>query len=414
LIYRITALKPQVQKERMLRSMDKDPAFTANKPRVLFTFVEAGFGHIMPMHGIYEEFKKKYGERVECLPVNIFSDSSYPEIKAMGKEISDSTKLASRNWLFNKAEGIAHHFSSRFTHWFLDIHFGKAEKLVIKEMKELSPDLVVATYYLPTHISAKANRQGKMDVLTATYSPDPYIYPAWDRRCDLFLVNNETAYQMSLKKGFKKDKVKLIPCVLRKEITDLSAKKDEARDLLGLNKDRFNVVFSNGAYGEKHTHSILKALVTSDLDMDLTIICGKSPDSEKTVKEYTKIKSPSIGLNIIDYTDKMAEYMRAADVILGKAGSNTIKEAAYLGAPMLITAKASHLEEKAADWAVKEKVAICETKPKKIVGLLRKCIETPDYLINQLTGFSKYSQSDGAEKAADAIFELLKTKFSNL
>ena len=388
--------------------------FEGRKPRVLFTFVEAGFGHIMPMQAIFDAFKAKYGDRCECLPVNIFSESPHPAVIQMGKEFYGSTKLASKNWLFNKIEGLAHHFSTRFTHWFLDLHFKKAERLSAEEIKALNPDLVVATYYMPTHICAKANAKKIMNVLTATYSPDPYIYPAWDRNCDIFFVNNKKAYDMAVKKGFKKDKVKLIPCLLRKGIREIKLTKEEAREAVGLNKDRFNVVFTSGAYGEKRTNALLKSLATSNLDFDLTVICGKNPDTEKAIREYEKIKSPSVGINVVPYTDKMAEYMRAADIVMGKSGSNTIMEAAYLSANMLISARASHLEEIAADWAVDEKIALCETKPEKIIEIIKNCIEDPDYMKNRLTGLDNYSDLNGAEIAADELYRLLKTRYPEL
>ena len=36
-----------------------------DKPRVVFPFVEAGFGHIMPMTAVSQAFEEKYGDRCE-------------------------------------------------------------------------------------------------------------------------------------------------------------------------------------------------------------------------------------------------------------------------------------------------------------------------------------------------------------
>lgn len=46
-----------------------------NKPRVVFPFTEAGFGHIMPLKSIADEFERLYGDRVECVRSSFFTES---------------------------------------------------------------------------------------------------------------------------------------------------------------------------------------------------------------------------------------------------------------------------------------------------------------------------------------------------
>ena len=45
------------------------------KPRVVFPFVEAGLGHIMPIKSISDEFEKKYGDRTEVVRSAFFTES---------------------------------------------------------------------------------------------------------------------------------------------------------------------------------------------------------------------------------------------------------------------------------------------------------------------------------------------------
>ena len=100
----------------------------------------------------------------------------------------------------------------------LDAHFKKAIKLFVKEFGQLNPDLIVSSYYLPSHLARKANEQGVTNTLIATYSPDPYIYPAWDRKCDLFIVNNQKAFDIAIKKGFELKKTLQVPFIYKKEL----------------------------------------------------------------------------------------------------------------------------------------------------------------------------------------------------
>ena len=45
------------------------------KPRVVFPFVEAGFGHIMAERSIADAFEKKYGEYFEVVRSDFFKES---------------------------------------------------------------------------------------------------------------------------------------------------------------------------------------------------------------------------------------------------------------------------------------------------------------------------------------------------
>ena len=45
------------------------------KEKVVFTFVEAGMGHIVPATGIADAFEKKYGDMFEVVRWKIFSES---------------------------------------------------------------------------------------------------------------------------------------------------------------------------------------------------------------------------------------------------------------------------------------------------------------------------------------------------
>ena len=51
-----------------------------SKPKVVFTFIEAGMGHIMPLKNIADCFEKKYGDKVECVRSNFFKDSNNPAL----------------------------------------------------------------------------------------------------------------------------------------------------------------------------------------------------------------------------------------------------------------------------------------------------------------------------------------------
>lgn len=385
------------------------------KPRVLFTFVEAGLGHIIPMTGMYEAFSRKYGDKCEIIKSYVFRDSKHEEVVNMGKELYGSTKLASKNIFFNRLEAFAYYFTTEFTHWFLDIHFAKGEKAFMEDLKEFAPDLVVGSYYLPTHIACISNEKYGTDYLTATYTPDPnFVYPAWDRRSDVFLVNDSAVYEYAKKHGFSEKQLKRIPFIYREEITSLTLSKEECAKTVGMDTGKFKILFTSGAYGAKKTNALVSEILKSNLPIDLTVICGKNPQMEKDMQELARDKSEQVGFNVVGFTDKIQYYMRGADLVIGKSGMNTVMESLYLGTPFLINAHANRLEEIIAEWFVSCDTALVVKDEKEIISVIRKCIDNPDYLKKYVDNFEKYKDSTGGEKCADVLFQLLKTRYPDL
>ncbi len=381
-----------------------------NKKTVVFTYVEAGMGHIIPIKSISKAFKTKYGNEFNVIDSYVFSQSKSDKVKKMGKELSDHTIRASVNWFYNKFEAFSYLLSSKLTLKFLDLHFAKARQDFYLDLKELNPDLIVSSYYLPSHLAKQSNEKGYTNTLIATYSPDPYIYPSWDRNCDMFLVNNDNAFNMAIKGGFDKNKVKRVPAIYKKEIVDYPFNKEQARKNLGLVKDKFNVLYTGGAYGVKGTEKLVKTLLSSGLNIRLTVVCGKNKTIYNNMLALEKFRTAECEYEVVGYTDKLHEFVTASDIVIGKAGSNTMMEVARLSRPLIVYRESSRLEEKTAKFFEKEKTAKRIRNPKKIVKFIKECIENPEKLKPYVENCVKYQDDSGAEKVADLLYDLLKSK----
>ena len=65
------------------------------KPRVVFTFVEAGMGHIVPATGISDAFESKYGDKCEVIRSYIFKEDEHEKLlEYQNILINDTKKLA--------------------------------------------------------------------------------------------------------------------------------------------------------------------------------------------------------------------------------------------------------------------------------------------------------------------------------
>ena len=381
------------------------------KPLVIFTYVEAGLGHIIPATAISEAFKIKYGGQCEIKDYYIFSNSQHQLVKDYAKELSSWTKLVSKNAFIKHFEKCSYLLPSKLTLKFLDWKFKKVKELVIEDLHKLNPDLIFSTYYSPSHFAIEANIQKKTNAIIATYTPDPIVYPAWDKRGDLFFVNNDNARAIAERKKFKKDSIFQVPFMLKKSITEMNHTKQEARKILGL-QDRFTVLIASGAYGMEKDKKIIKRLIEKDLDINIVCICGKN---EELYKYYSNLDltNSKTKFHVVGFTQEMQNYLAASDLMLGKSGANAMVEAFYFNIPFIVTSHSNALEKSICNYYIKK--LKCGEKifnVNKVADRVEQMFLNKDELESYSHNLSQFHDTSGAEQVADILFEKLKEKFN--
>lgn len=101
------------------------------------------------------------------------------------------------------------------------------------------------------------------------------------------------------------------------------------KEKLGISPSKPHIFIVSGSEGTSAITKILPSLFRVSDPAVITVACGKSMVLVRQVELLAKVLkkvSPNIELNALSYTKKMHEYMRAADVVVGKAGPNTLFE----------------------------------------------------------------------------------------
>lgn len=401
-----------MKKTKQSRSVDV-PA--KQRPKVVFTFVEAGYGHIAPANGMAEAFERKYGKYCDIVRWYIYRDSESSTVRSYGRALARDTKLLHRSPLYARLQHAGSVMSGqRGSLFFVDAANAVAKHKVIKAIVDMNPDMLVATYFSPAHFALEARRHGLLDCIVAQYSPDPYIYNVWDRRIsgdDLYIVNNDMAYKHCLSTGYKAEFVKQVPFVTTKRLPTES--KQQLRERLGLPVDKLTVVLADGVYALGKHYKCTKALACSNLPITVVSVCGKNEDM---LQKLQKLKvSPNVTFVPLGFCKNMDDYIACADLFVGKGGSNTICECMMLGTPMIIDHYGGMLEKITADYYAGEcGCALQITDIHKIVEFLQQVIDNPHILDKYKQASLPYRRDDGADIVADVLFEQLKRRFPNL
>jgi 1,2-diacylglycerol 3-beta-galactosyltransferase len=178
-----------------------------------------------------------------------------------------------------------------------------------------TPVVAVVTDLITPHA---AWRDDRVDILVV-----PSAAVRW--RCHLDGISAERCHELGLPVGSAFTAGPARP-----------AERLALRRALGLSEDRFLAVLTGGGEGSGGLAKRAAALVKAYDDVDVVAICGRNRRLEAKLRRHAK-RIGSDRLVVRGFVDNMADWLRAADVVVSKAGPGTIAEATCCGAPLLIT-----------------------------------------------------------------------------
>ena len=373
------------------------------KISVLFPYVEAGFGHIMPMRAIEETFRKKYGDRVEVISSQFFTETDDQHMIRYEQMISRQVKIYNRfppiGFMATTACAL---FGTRLS------TFGSmratspiAHNRGMEHMKALHPDVVISTHWASNYF---AERQPNKP-LTIMYCPDARLNHLFEYPCDLLLISMPSGYQKALKKKkYNEDNIKLVPFFIRNEAFDIAKRdKKELRRELGLPEDNFTVVMAEGGYGIGKMEEMSRRLTREHVPMTVIPVCGTN---EKLYQKLLTIQSTDeVTFRPYAFTDKILELEAASDIFCGKSG-NILAEPTFFGVPSMVTHFANSIERYIADHYINTVGStIKEFSADKAVKQLKRFAADPSLLEPYREAARRYHEHFGTEEAADLIWQ---------
>ena len=378
------------------------------KIRVLFPYVEAGFGHIMPLRSIEETFRRKYGDRVEVVSSAFFTETGNKHLIRYERMISRQVKIYNAHHFIGHTATASSEILGTTLSTFGCMRFCSPIACVegIRHMEELAPDVVFSTHWATNYYAEHL----KNKPFTVMYCPDALHNSLFQYHSDLNMISMPYGYLKSLrKKKYNLDNLKYVPFLIRNEAFGIPRDKRELRRKLGLPEDRFTVLLVEGGYGLGRMHDITERLIKERMPLTVVSICGKN---EKLCKRFKSL-TPSHEITFVPlgFIDNILEYEAACDVFCGKSG-NIIGELTFFGNPSIISNCSTFIERGIADHYLHTVgSAVKEFSAKKAIALIKSFASDPSLLEPYRRAARAYHSNFGSEAAADLLFKEISDRF---
>lgn len=337
--------------------------------KIIIFYASYGGGHLSAAKSIETYFKNNYQnidiKLIDCMKyinktIEKISTAAYREMAkkvpwAWGKIYSDSQK------------GPLAHISSR-------ANAIMAVKL-LKLLKQENPDLIISTHPFGSQMCGYLKRKGKINSEIATILTDFKSHDQWlveNNYINYFFVSNNNMKYELMNRNIPEQKIFVTGIPVSEKFLKNYNKK-EILNQLNFSENKKTVLFFAGGefgLGKSKTLEIFEKLVSNFENIQIIAISGKNETMKNNFIKITNEYKRNHSVTILEFTDKVAEFMSISTLVITKPGGLTSTEALTSNLPMLIINPIPGQEEENAEFLEENKVAIWLKKDDDINSIL--------------------------------------------
>lgn len=301
--------------------------------RVLILSASAGSGHVRAAQAL-EEASRKDARIDEVCHIDAldYTNSMFQQIYSKG--YLEAVKSAPKLW--------AMAFENLDKPWEKTLVMSALQRInsqpLVNKIKDFKPDICLCTHFMPADIVSDMIKQDQATCNLGIVVTDFYVHALWltDLFTRYFVAKNENKAHLSLL-GLPSDRIVVSGIPTMAGFSARQARKPLYAKF-GLDPNLPLVLLSAGAFGIMNAADMLKILGHIKTHCQVVVICGNNKELLAELEAaLDENKHPSRNrYSVVGYTDVMHEYLKLADVFIGKPGGLSTSECLACGVPMVM------------------------------------------------------------------------------
>jgi len=279
----------------------------------------------------------------------------------------------------------------------------------VRYLERERPDLVVSTYFTFTQYLTLLKRVGQLEAVSVVLNPEPFdSHQVWfSPAFDWSMVFSEKSRNEIAEKGIPRAKVKVFPFPIKPSFSKLGAKKDALRRRLGIDRAMFTALFFFGAEGVGPVKKYLATLLQRRIGIQAVVVCGRNERLKRDMDAFARSLTGPLKVEVRGYVSNLAEYIAAADVVVGKSGPNQVFETLIQERPIIISSFLAN-ERETTNWVVGNRAGWLTRTPDHLARLLSRLAANPRLLSESQRSIRALGLRSGAPEICDFLYGLLR------
>jgi 1,2-diacylglycerol 3-beta-galactosyltransferase len=374
--------------------------------RIVILLSDTGGGHRASAEAIQEALSLKYGEALQVDLVDVFKvytpypfnrfPAWYPTIIARG----------SRLW----GPGFRVSDGARRMRALVGAMYPYTRSAFRKMLRDHPADLYVSVHPLLTMPAVRAlgrSRPPVITVVTDLVSAHAFwFYPKVDR----IIVPTEGACQRALRFKVPLDKLKVIGLPVSQKFSAPAGDKLTLRAQLGWQPDAVAVLVVGGGEGMGPLFEIARGIAATAngrRPLQLAVVAGRN----EALQARLNAVHWEIPAHIYGFATNMPDLMRAADLIVTKAGPSSVMEAINAGLPIVLSGALPGQEEGNVRFVVENGAGLWAPGAEKVARAVRQLVSGgPEALAQAAANARRLARPTAAMEIAEEIARYLPVK----
>ena len=233
-------------------------------------------------------------------------------------------------------------------------------------------------------------------------------HTAWFAKdAGLISIPTEQARKPALNSGIDPDRLRVIGLPVADKFCKPPGDKLKLKKELGWPTDKPIILLVGGGEGMGPLKIVSEEINKAKLDAGVVIITGRN----KNLKEELEALEWNIPSRIYGFVTNMPDLMRAADILVTKAGPGTISEALIANLPIILYHRI-HLgqEEGNVSYVIDEGAGVWGTEVEDIIDTLNDWLKHPEKRDAAVKNAKRLAKPEAAREIARSINLMIKPK----
>ncbi|MBV8244922.1 MAG: hypothetical protein JOZ38_03290 [Candidatus Eremiobacteraeota bacterium] len=241
------------------------------------------------------------------------------------------------------------------------------------------PDVIVSVHPLLNHAALRARSDARMThvPLVTVITDLGKVHESWlTPEADAVVVPAREVYDRALTRGIDPARLRLLGQPIHPSFEDVTASKAELRAQLGLPSAGFITLLMAGGEGGGKLLQTTLALAKAHMHMHMVVVCGRN----LTLKAKLEELAPGLAtpMTVLGYTDKIPQLMRAADLLVTKAGPGSLAEANVAQIPSVVYDYVPGQERGNIDFVRRNGIGIVALTTPEVVRAVKMLVAHPE------------------------------------
>jgi processive 1,2-diacylglycerol beta-glucosyltransferase len=264
-------------------------------------------------------------------------------------------------------------------------------------------DAVVSTHFLPAEIAASLRRRGRLSAPLATVVTDFEAHRIWVHSpCELYLAAGSEAAACLSSMGIRAERIQTTGIPIHPDFSR-PLRRADCRLGLGLAGDRPVILQLCGGAGMGPVREVFRAILGCEAPLELVCVAGRNESLRRSL--LAEAAPARHRVRILGFTERMREWMGAADLLVSKPGGLTVSEALAVGVPLLVVDPIPGQESRNSDHLLENGAGLRAT-PKTLCAKLQGLLADPARMLSLRHAALLLGRPRAAADAAQALCAL--------